>query len=460
MSLAALGAGVGDDGTRRRDAGRRRCGGVLAAPLALRALGAARVVLRYLERLVTHAATFRALADLRVWFFRNLARGTAGGLGFRQAGDVLARLVGDIEALDGLYLRILVPLAGAVLLLPVLVVLIGLHSGALAAAIGALFVVAAFALPWMSARAAARAGLALADATGALRIAALDALTGLREVRAFGAEGRMLAAVQAREATLLAIQHELAGRTALANAGAMLCGQAAILAVLIAAGTNPVAAVAAAFLVVAAFEAVGGLPRAGVLAGHAAAAAHRVLEAAEAPVPVPDPPRPAAMPAGFALRFDAVHFRWQPDRPPVFDGLTLDVPQGARVAVLGPSGAGKSTLAALALKVAAPQQGRVLLGGIDIATLAAADVRPRIGWLAQATHLFDDTIRANLTARRGPMPMMRRCGPRSMRRGSARWCARCRMASTPGSARAARASPAVRGGDWHWRVRCCRRRRS
>ena len=160
------------------------------------------------------------------------------------------------------------------------------------------------------------------------------------------------------------------------------------------------AAVAAAFLVVAAFEAVGGLPRAGVLAGHAAAAAHRVLEAAEAPVPVPDPPRPAPVPAGFALRFDAVHFRWQPDRPPVFDGLTLDVPQGARVALLGPSGAGKSTLAALALKVAAPQQGRVLLGGIDIATLAAADVRPRIGWLAQATHLFDDTIRANLTLAR------------------------------------------------------------
>ena len=60
-----------------------------------------------------------------MWFFRNLARSTAGGLGFRQAGDVLARLVGDIEALDGLYLRILVPLAGAVLLFPVLVVLIG-----------------------------------------------------------------------------------------------------------------------------------------------------------------------------------------------------------------------------------------------------------------------------------------------------------------------------------------------
>ena len=370
--------------------------GLLVMPVALRGVGVARVVLRYLERLVTHDAMFRALADLRVWFFRNLARSTAGGLGFRQAGDVLARLVSDVEALDGLYLRILVPVAGAVLLLPILIVLIGMHSVALAVVIVVLFATAAFVLPWLGARLATSAGQTLATTTGALRIAALDALTGLREVRAFGAEGRMLASVQAREAALLSAQHELAARTGLAGAGAFLCAQCAILAVLIAAGSNPEAAVIAAFLVVAAFEAVGGLPRAGVLAGQAAASAQRVLEAADAPAPVPDAAQVVAIPADFTLRFEGLYFRWLPDRPPVFDGLTLDVPQGSRVALLGPSGAGKSTLAALALKVAAPQQGRVLLGGVDIAALAAADVRSRFGWLSQATHLFDDTIRANL----------------------------------------------------------------
>ena len=111
---------------------------------------------------------------------------------------------------------------------------------------------------------------------------------------------------------------------------------------------------------------------------------------------VADPAVPAAAPRGNALRFEAVHFGWQADRPAVFNGLTLDVPSGNRVAVLGPSGTGKSTLAALALKVAAPQAGRILLGGVDIATLDAATLRGRIGWLSQATHLFADTIRANL----------------------------------------------------------------
>lgn len=102
VSLAALAAGVSLMVLGGVVIGAAVVAGTLAAPLALRVLGSARVLLRYAERVLTHEATFRSLADLRVWFFRNLAHGSAGGLGFRHAGDVLARLVGDIEALDGL----------------------------------------------------------------------------------------------------------------------------------------------------------------------------------------------------------------------------------------------------------------------------------------------------------------------------------------------------------------------
>jgi ATP-binding cassette subfamily C protein CydC len=392
LSLATLAAGVA---LMALSGTALVAGGVLGAALWLRVAGPSRVVLRYLERLVTHAGTFRALADLRVWFFRGLAERAAGGLGFRQSGDVLSRIVTDVEALDGLYLRILVPLAGALFLVPVAALLAGRVSASVGLFVGLCFATAAFALPWSAYRAALASGGELAKAGAGLRIAALDALSGLREVRAFGAEGRMKEAVAAREAALIGAQHGLARHTARANVAAFVCGQAAVLAVLLAAGAAPVMALAAVFLMSAAFEPVAGLPRAGVMAGSAAAAAARVLDMAEGAHAVPDPARPKPAPLVGGLCFAGVHFAWDDGRE-VFSGLTLEVPAGARVAVLGPSGVGKSTLAALALKVAVPQAGQVFLGGLDMAELAAADVRRSIAWLGQATHLFSDTIRANL----------------------------------------------------------------
>ena len=372
-------------------------GSVLAAGYWLRAAGPARVVLRYAERLVTHDATFRALADLRVWFFRGLAARAAGGLGFRQAGDLLSRMVGDVEALDGLYLRIVLPLAGAAILLPFAGLIAGRVTLACGIIVAVLLTGSALVMPALAARAARRMGGDLASANALLRVAALDALGGLREVRAFGAEEVMARRVAAAGAGLEDAQRGLARRVAWANAGALFCAQASLLCILLFAGAAPVAAVVAVFVVVAASEAMAGLPRAGVGAAVAAAAAARVLDVAEAPIGIAEPAQPRPVPAQPGLRFAGVHFGWAPDQPPVFDGLTLEVPAGARVAVLGPSGVGKSTLAALALKVAVPQSGRLLLGGTDMAEISAADVHRSVAWLGQTTHLFDDTIRANLT---------------------------------------------------------------
>ncbi len=370
-------------------------GAALLLPAGLRWLGASRVAARYAERLITHAATFRALAALRVWLFRGLAVRSAGGLGLLRSGDALSRVVADVEALDGLYLRVLVPGVVAALALPVLAwVLLPAGVPALLAVLG-LFIAAGLLLPLVAAAASYRAGGRLAVAGAGLRSAALDALDGLREVRAYGAEGRMLAAVQAREAALFQAQRSVARTASLAQAGAALCGSAALLAVLLLAPAGATAVVAV-FMVLAGFELVAGLPRAGALAGYAAAAAARMLGVADAPPPVPEPVAPAALPPGTAIRFEAVAFRWQHDRPSVLDGVTLDIPAGSRVAVLGPSGSGKSTLASLLLKVVAPQSGRILLGGVDLQALPADLARSRMTLLSQATHLFSDTVRANL----------------------------------------------------------------
>ena len=381
---------------------------LLVSGWLLQGLGTGRVVLRYGERLLTHGATFRALADLRVWFFRRLAGSAAGGLGFRRTGDALSRLVGDVEALDGLYLRLLLPLFGALVSLPVLAVLIGRVAPVLALAVCLLFAASALLLPWLAARRSVRAGAALADAMAGLRIAVLDAITGLREIRAFGAQSRTLAGVEAHEATLLSAQAGLARQSAAAGAASFLCGQAAILCVLAAAvgigfaRLPALTAVLVLFVMLAAFEAASGLVRAGVLAGHMAHSATRVLQTGADPYPVHAPgavAAPNASPADMAVRFDAIRFAWtdeQQARAPVFDGLSLRIPPGARVGLLGPSGSGKSSLAALLLRTATPQSGQILIGGVDIARLDEDTLRRSIAWLGQDSHLFDDSIRNNL----------------------------------------------------------------
>ncbi len=374
-------------------------GSAVSAGALLAILGPLRVVLRYAERLATHGATFRALAGLRVWFFRRLASRSAGGLGMQRSGDLAGRLVADVETLDGLYLRILVPAGGAaVLLLALLAILVAaggvLWPAGLAACIA--FAVAAFLIPGIAAWSSHSQGTAVAATAGALRTAVVDALSGLREVRMFGAESRMAAEIASRDGSAGLAQQHLAKGAALAQAASFLCAQFAILLLLLVAAARPVFSVGAVFLLVGAFEVAGGLARAGALAGHAAASARRVLDAARPEAAPAEPATPAPLPSGTSLRFEGVRFRWVPDRPELFDGLTLDVPQGSRVAIIGPSGSGKSTLAALLLRVVAPQAGRILLGGVDLATLSAAESRSRFGWLSQTTHLFDDTIRANL----------------------------------------------------------------
>ena len=213
-------------------------GAAVAGAAILRALGAGRIVLRYVERLVTHDATFRALSDLRVWFFREVSASASNGIGFRRSGDLLSRLVGDVEALDSLYLRIGVPLAGALVLLPCLVIVVGRHDVTLAVIIGGLFATAAFVVPALAASLTLRAGARLSQGQSALRVSVLDAVVGLREVRVFGAEDRVLAGVQGRESRLIAAQLDLARRASAADAVAGVLGQAALLAVLVAAAAG------------------------------------------------------------------------------------------------------------------------------------------------------------------------------------------------------------------------------
>jgi ATP-binding cassette subfamily C protein CydC len=369
------------------------------ALLLLRPLVLLRPAARWAERMVSHAATFRALADLRIWFFRRLAERMPAGVGGRSSGDLLGRLVADVEALDGLYLRAILPAVAA--LSAVAAVAFALRAEPALAALACLPLVLALLLPLLLAPAAARGAGEAATAQGRLRAAAVDPFAGLEDTLAANAEARAVAAVHREAAALDRGRQAVARRAALGGAAGALLVQGALLGALAwALAVDRWGAVAftliAVFLLAAAAEPMGLLPRAGAGLAAAAAAARRLFEAADTPAPVAEPQAPAEVAAGHAVRFEGVRFAWAADRPPVFSGLDLDAPEGARLVVLGASGSGKSSLAALLLKLRAPDAGRVTLGGVDIASLPAEEVRRRVACLTQDARLFDDSIAANL----------------------------------------------------------------
>lgn len=366
----------------------------------LRAFGGARIALRYAERLFAHDAMFRALAALRVWFFRSLAGGAAAGLGFRRAGDLLNRLVGDVELLDNLYLRIAMPVLGILITLPVVAIVAGAANPVFGLILTILFLLAACFIPFIAARkAAARSGVIL-HAESSLRVAAIDLATGLREARAFSAETRLADRISSEEARLHDAQLTQARAMAGAGAASYLCGQLALVVILLGlsgyGGLNVgyVSGVALVFLTGAAFDSIGTLARTSVLSTQVGEAARRVVDVA--PDPAPAGRRECDAPEGGDIVLHDVTFGWRKERPPVLRGVSLTIRAGEHVALIGPSGAGKSSLAALLLKVATPQSGTISFGGHALETLDARSLRSRIGWLSQTTHLFADTIRNNL----------------------------------------------------------------
>lgn len=375
---------------------------LVTSSLFLKLIGLGRLIMRYVERLYTHNAMFRALSDLRIWFFRKLAKESAAGLGFRHSGDILSRLVSDIETLDGLYLRLVLPFAGSVLTFLILSVVIARLNVALAIAVGICYLLAAFICPFLAGFITRKRGSKLTDGLAQLRIVALDFIHGLREIRAFGGEERIEAFIYQKESVLFKEQTYQVKEVALISTIAFLCNRMAILLVLMAAlhigfqGLNGFHSVFCLFLTIAAFELTLPLSKAGGLAGQIANAAVRVVNVNQGHRKVEEKEHIEVAPLQGDICFKNLSFRWNEDRPWLYQNLNLTIAQGEKVAIIGPSGVGKSTLAALLLKVIMPQQGCILFEDKNIAQLSTDSVRKRIAWLSQNTHLFDDTIRQNL----------------------------------------------------------------
>ncbi|WP_371591417.1 thiol reductant ABC exporter subunit CydD [Streptomyces sp. NBC_00513] len=377
---------------------------LMMAVTATRAFGIGRAVFRYAERLVSHDAVLRMLADLRVSVFRRLERIAPAGLREQRRGDLLSRLVADADALQDYWLRWLLPVGTAVLVGTGSVVFTAWLLPEAGAALAVGLLVAGVGVPLVSGAIARRAERRLAPARGRLATRVADLLTGTAELTVAGAlEGRK-AAVRASDRGLTDIASRGAAATGVGGGlSALVCGLTVVVAALF--GANAVvdgrlSGVTMAVIVLtplAAFEAVTGLPLAVQYRQRVRRSAERVYEVIDAPAPVAEPDRPHVMPVSpFPLRVTGLTARHPGQERDALEGLDLTLEAGRRVAVVGPSGSGKTTLAQVLLRFLDQSQGSYTLGGVDTRSLAGDDVRRIVGLCAQDAHIFDSSVRENL----------------------------------------------------------------
>jgi thiol reductant ABC exporter CydC subunit len=374
------------------------------AIVAVRFLALSRGLFRYGERLVGHDAAFRILADVRTRIYERLERLAPCGLGSFHRGDLLTRLVSDVDALQDVALRVLPAwiIAAVVGLATVGVLWWLLPSAALT--VGLLLLACATVIPAVARKLAQHTEARRAPARGELNAAIVDLLEGAPDLVAFGATGAQLNRIAARDTEL----------TDLASASARTAGVGSGLTTL-AAGLATWGAVAlgvsavhdgrldgvmlavVALIPLAAFELVIGLPAAAQSLEGARRSTARIDAVLDAPVPVREPESPVAtrLSGEHAVRIRGLRARYGPEAPWALDGVDLDLSPGRRVALVGPSGAGKTTLAAVLVRFV-EYTGSVTLDGTELQALAADDVRRMIGLVEQDPHIFDSTIRENL----------------------------------------------------------------
>ena len=377
--------------------------GILAAVEVLAFL---RGPLRYAERLVGHDAALRALTRWRVWLYDCLTPRVPAALAGWRSGDLLVRAIDDVDALQDLYLRTLLPVGIAVGAGVIGTVAVGVILPWAALALGlplALALTVPALLTWR------RSGDdEMADLSGALSAQVVDSLSGAPELLAFGAGDASLRAVEDLGARSDALErrHERLGATTALVIG--VCLAAAVTGVL-ALGVDAVHAhrlgqVMVAVLPLAAlatFETVSGVPIAVARALSVRASAERLFALEGVPVPVDDPASPETRAPGIPeVAFANAALRYGPGLPRALDGVSLHLPAGGRLAVTGSSGAGKSSLVTALLRYWPLEDGTLSLGGTDVERLAQGDTRAACALADQRAQMFAGTVRSNLTLAR------------------------------------------------------------
>ncbi len=358
---------------------------------------------RYGERLINHEATFRMIASLRVWFYSHLEPLAPARLQQYHSGDLLSRIRADIDALDNLYVRVLVPVIVAGISVLLFTVFLSVYAPILALAGLFFLLLAGVALPIWSRRRGQAPGQRITGDESALRTAVIDGVQGMAELTVYGMTEQQAQHIDHLSRRLIADQSRLSSDHGLTLAAVGLCAGLSLWVLLWLAipmvregQLMPPHLAMLALFTLASFESVASLPQAFQFLGRSLAAAHRLFEIVDAVPAVTEPVGLSPQPACFDIAFEQISFRYPNAARLAVSDISLHIPQGSRAAVIGATGSGKSTLFNLLLRFWAADAGTIRIGGHDIAAFHGEDLRRHIAVVSQHTHLFDASIRENL----------------------------------------------------------------
>ena len=374
----------------------------LFASGGVRALALSRAGARYAERLLNHRTTLSLLSALRTQLFGQTLRLDAAHLARFRSGDLLGRVLADVDCLELVPLQVVLPTLAAALAGVVACVFTWLYAPWLALTLFAALLIGGVLLPVWSALAGRSAGRALVDERATLRAQLVEAVEGRPELLAYGAQQQARTALttllntseQAR-ARLRAGEAQAAALSVLVSGGALSAAVALGLGGVASGVLSGPASVMLALLTLGAMEAVEVLPTAYRHLGRARAAARRLTDlfgdGVDAVLPGAQ-----AFPADFSMQLTHVSFRYPDAERDALTNLSLSLPAGRWAALLGPSGSGKSTLLGLLASELRATSGDVTLGGVPISQIAEPALRSSLTLAGQDVHLFSGTLRDNL----------------------------------------------------------------
>ncbi len=358
---------------------------------------------RYGERIISHDATFRILETLRTKTYERVEPLSPARLAQHHSGDLLTRIITDIDTLDNLYLRVLTPSVVAAVVVSLLLFFIGYFQPWIALYSGCLMVAAGVCIPVVADRSARSAARELNVRTAHLRSQVVDGIHGLAAILTCSAQSRYIEQVNQRHRALIRSQARMSHVTGFSNAAMGLLGGLAVAGTLyigvgaVETGTlSGPGLVLLALAVMAGFDVVVPLSSAYQFLGQTRKAAGRLREVTEVPPAVIFPAGPTQNPKDASIVFNDVSFTYARSERPALRQVSLTIHSGSRTAIMGATGSGKSTLLYLLSRFENPTSGSIHTGQCPLVAMSESSLRNHICIVDQKPHIFNGTLEDNL----------------------------------------------------------------